>query len=224
MTRTGRVAGSEADYVPLNQDRYSGHQMLLRRAQGARTVLDVGCSAGVLARELVARGAVVDGIEQDAVAAAEAARVCRHVIVGDAESAGSQLESAAYDLIVMADLIEHLRDPVRMLRMLRPALGPEGRLLLTTPNVANWSLRLRLLVGRWDYTDRGLLDRTHLHLFTLKTLRAALQEAGYRITDLDVTCPLPVLRRPPFSAIAHAVALGWKGLLAYQFVVAARPA
>jgi 2-polyprenyl-3-methyl-5-hydroxy-6-metoxy-1,4-benzoquinol methylase len=210
------------DYVALNQDPYSGHQMLLRRCKSARVALDVGCSAGVLARELVAQGAVVDGIEMDPVAAAEAATVCRRVLVGDVESLELPNEGR-YDVILMADLIEHLKDPVKVMARLRPLLGADGVVLLTTPNVANWSMRLGLLAGRWDYSDRGLLDRTHLRFFTRRTLIAAVREAGYRVVDLDVTCPLPVLRREPFNRLAHDVASLWKTMLGYQFIVSARP-
>jgi len=211
------------DYVSLNHDAYSGHQLLLRRCRGARAVLDVGCSAGVLTRELVAQGAVVDGIEADPDAAREAARSCRTVLVGDVETLELGLEPAAYDVILMADVIEHLRDPVTALAKLRPYLRSGGTLLISTPNVANWSMRLRLLAGQWNYTDRGLLDRTHVHFFTRKTLVAALREAGYETVELDVTCPLPVMRREPFNRMAYRAASVWKALLAYQFVVVARP-
>jgi 2-polyprenyl-3-methyl-5-hydroxy-6-metoxy-1,4-benzoquinol methylase len=211
------------DYVALNHDPYSGHQLLLQRCGNARLVLDVGCSAGVLARELAAQGAMVDGIEADPVAAAEAASVCRTVLVGDAETLDISLEHGAYDVILMADVIEHLKDPVALLARLRPLLRDSGLLLISTPNVANWSMRLRLLAGRWDYSDRGLLDSTHLRFFTRKSLVSTIREAGYRIADLDVTCPLPRLRREPFNRVAHDLASIWKTMLAYQFIVAARP-
>jgi hypothetical protein len=69
----------------------------------------------------------------------------------------------------------------------------QGRLLLSTPNIANWAMRLSLLFGRFRYTDWGILDRTHTHLFTRKTLRECLEAAGYRITSFDFTVPVPVL-------------------------------
>lgn len=210
------------DYVALNHDPYSGHQLLLRRCKGARLVLDVGCSAGVLAREIVAQGAAVDGVEMDPVAAAEAATVCRRVLVGDVETLELP-DEGDYDVVLVADLIEHLKDPVKVMARLRALLSKDGVLLLTTPNVANWSVRLRLLAGRWDYTDRGLLDRTHLRFFTRRTLIAAVRDAGYRVVELDVTCPLPILRREPFNRLAHDMASVWKTMLGYQFIVVARP-
>ncbi len=73
-----------------------------------------------------------------------------------------------------------------------------GRLVLTTPNVANWAMRLSLLGGRWRYTERGILDRTHVHLFTRTTLVETLERAGYRVIELDFTVPVPrrSARRP----------------------------
>jgi hypothetical protein len=108
------------------------------------------------------------------------------------------------------------------LMRLTPLLAAGGRRVISTPNVANRSVRLLLLAGRWDYSDRGIPDRTHLHLFTRRTLLEMLHAAGYRADALDVTCPLPVLRREPFTRWAHALALGRPTLLAYQFIVTAR--
>ena len=100
---------------------------------------------------------------------------------------------------------------------------PGGRLVLTTPNVANWAIRLSLLGGRWRYTDRGILDRTHIHLFTRKTLVETVEAAGYRVLELDHTAPVPILGTPTVERVAHAVARLRPSLFAYQFLLAATP-
>lgn len=212
------------DYVELRTDPYSAHQLVLSYCVGARTVLDVGCSAGSLGRELVARGVTVDGIDHDEAAADEARRHYRHVVVGDVDGVSLELEAAFfYDRIVCADVVEHLRDPSALLSRLRPLLAPGGFLIVSTPNIANWSMRLLHLLGRWEYRDRGIMDRTHMRFFTKRTLGALLRGAGYRIVRYDVTVPLPVLRREPFNRSAHFLGLCWKNMLAYQFVVVAEP-
>ncbi len=213
-----------ADYVALRHDPHSSHQQVLDRARGAAHVLDVGCSAGVLARDLVAQGSIVDGIEHDPRAAQEARSVCRQVLVGDLETMEIGLPAAAYDVILCADIIEHLRSPAAALVKLRPLLKPRASLVVSVPNIANWSMRVTHLLGRWDYQDRGLMDRTHLHFFTHRTIRQVLEAAGYQVENVDVSCPLPVLRREPFTGAAHWLARRRKNLLAYQFIVTARAA
>jgi 2-polyprenyl-3-methyl-5-hydroxy-6-metoxy-1,4-benzoquinol methylase len=196
---------------------------MLALAGSPERALDVGCSTGYLAQRLVERGARVVGIEADPVAAEEARAVCEEVLVGDVESLELAFPPQSFDLVLCGDLLEHLRDPGAFLERTRPLLRPAGRLVLTTPNVANWAMRLGLLAGRWRYTDRGILDRTHVHLFTRRTLVETLERAGYRIGTFDFTVPVPVVGAPAVERAAHAVGRLRPSLFAYQFVVAATP-
>ena len=218
------TAALEHAYVPLNEHAHSGHAKLLALVGGGKRVLDVGCSSGYLARPLVARGCTVVGLELDPTAAAEAREVCDEVLVGDVETMELPFEPGSFDVVLCGDLIEHLRDPEAFLARVRPFLRADGRLVLTTPNVANWAMRLGLLAGRWRYTERGILDRTHTHLFTRSTLVETLERAGYRVVELDFTVPLPVARTPATERVAHALGRLRPPLFAYQFVVAAAPA
>lgn len=217
-------AVAEHGYVPLNENAFGGHAKLLALVGDGQRVLDVGCSSGYLARPLVERGCAVVGVEFDPAAAEEARSVCMDVLVGDVETMELPFDQASFDVVLCGDLIEHLRDPEAFLARVRPLLRPDGRLVLTTPNVANWSMRLGLLAGRWRYTERGILDRTHTHLFTRKTLSETLERAGYRIDVLDFTVPLPALRNETTERIAHGIGRIRPSLFAYQFVVSAVPA
>jgi SAM-dependent methyltransferase len=190
------VTAAEHGYVPLNQHAHSGHAKLLALVGSGKRVLD---------------------------AAAEARTVCEEVHVGDVETMELPFEPESFDVVLCGDLVEHLRDPEAFLRRARPLLRRDGKLVLTTPNVANWAMRLALLAGRWRYTERGILDRTHTHLFTRATLVETLERAGYRVVELDFTVPLPVARTPTTERIAHAVGSLRPPLFAYQFVVAAEP-
>lgn len=212
-----------AGYVPVNTRPWGGHERLLALAGSPARALDVGCSTGYLARRLVERGARVVGVESDPVAAAEARGVCEDVLVGDVETMELPFAPATFDLVLCGDLVEHLRDPDAFLVRVRPLLRQTGRLVLTTPNVANWTLRLGLLFGRWRYSERGLLDRTHVHLFTRRTLAEALDRAGYRLVAFDFTVPVPAVGTPAVERVAHAIGRLRPSLLAYQFVVAAEP-
>ena len=212
-------------YVPLNERPQGGHARLLALAlaDGPGRVLDVGCSSGYLARPLREAGARVVGIELDPAAAAEARAVCEAVVVGDVESVDLPFEPGSFDVVLCGDVVEHLRDPGAALARLRPFLRPGGRLVVTTPNVANWAIRLSLLAGRWRYTDRGILDRTHTHLFTRNTLTETVTQAGYRVVELDHTAPVPFVGTPRVEQVAHAVAAVRPSLLAYQLLLAATP-
>ncbi len=212
-------------YVALNERPHGGHSRLLELAlaDDPQRVLDVGCSSGYLARPLTERGVRVVGVELDPEAADEARAVCEDVVVGDVETMELPFEAGSFDVVLCGDLIEHLRDPGSALARLRPFLRPGGRLVLTTPNVANWAMRLSLLGGRWRYTDRGILDRTHVHLFTRKALVETVGAAGYRIVELDHTAPVPVVGTPAVERVAHGVARLRPSLFAYQFLLAATP-
>ena len=215
------TVAAEHGYVPLNEHAHSGHAKLLALVGSGKRVLDVGCSSGYLARPLVARGCTVVGLELDPTAAALARDVCEDVLVGDVETMELPFEPGSFDVVLCGDLIEHLRDPEAFLARVRPFLRADGRVVLSTPNVANWAMRLGLLAGRWRYTERGILDRTHTHLFTRSTLVETLERAGYRVVELDFTVPLPVARTPATERVAHAVGRLRPPLFAYQFVVAA---
>lgn len=214
---------SDPGYVALNERPHGGHMKLLALVGSEKRVLDVGCSSGYLARPLVARGCAVVGIELDERAAEAAREVCSDVLVGDAETMELPFSEGSFDVVLCGDVIEHLRAPERFLARIRPLLRDEGRLVLTTPNVANWTMRLGLLAGRWRYTERGILDRTHLHLFTRNTLVETLEHAGYRILELDYTVPVPGVAASAVERAAHAVGRLRPPLFAYQFVVAATP-
>jgi 2-polyprenyl-3-methyl-5-hydroxy-6-metoxy-1,4-benzoquinol methylase len=213
-----------AGYVPLNERPHGGHAKLIALVGEGKRVLDVGCSSGYLARPLVERGCTVVGLERDPAAAESAREVCEEVLVGDVETMELPFEEGSFDVVLCGDLVEHLRDPGAFVARVRPLLRAGGRLVLSTPNVANWANRLGLLAGRWSYSDRGILDRTHVHLFTRRTLVATLDQAGFRVLTVDFTVPVPLVGSPAVERAAHAVGRVRPQLFAYQFVVAATPA
>jgi 2-polyprenyl-3-methyl-5-hydroxy-6-metoxy-1,4-benzoquinol methylase len=223
MSSSAQTTADAYGYEPFNPRPHGGHRKLLTLVGHPRRVLDAGCSSGYLAEHLQALGASVVGLEMDEKAAAYAQRFCDAVYVGDVETMELPFEPSSFDAVLCGDLIEHLRDPAAFLRRVRPLLRPGGRLVLSTPNVANWSIRLSLLFGRFRYTERGILDRSHAHLFTRKTLLETLEAAGYRVVELDFTVPVPVFSLPRVEAIAHAIGRLRPSLFAFQFVLAAVP-
>lgn len=86
-----------------------------------------------------------------------------------------------FDVIVAADVLEHLRDPARVLRMLRGYIRSGGFAVISVPNVAHVSVRKSLLIGRFRYRERGILDRTHLHFYTFSTFRSLVESNGFEV-------------------------------------------
>ena len=166
---------------PIDMDNEGDSRALVLHLLGdARTVLELGCSAGRMTRVMRQMGISVTAVEIDGDAAAEAAGAASETLLIDLDEpdALSGLGTQRYDLIIAADVLEHLREPAACLAQAVPLLGPGGRLIVSIPNVAHGDLRLALLEGRFEYTDIGLLDRTHISFFTHERLSTFLAEAG----------------------------------------------
>ncbi len=162
------------------------HKRIVHLVGVGKKVLDVGCASGYLAGRFKRNGCFVVGIEVDPEAAEEAKGNCDVVINGDVEQlAQSTFAGESFDVIVYADILEHLRHPEVVLRLQRRWLSRKGFVIVSLPNVAFIGIRLRLLLGQFYYTDVGILDRTHLRFYTLKTARALLSGSGYYITKIE---------------------------------------
>jgi 2-polyprenyl-3-methyl-5-hydroxy-6-metoxy-1,4-benzoquinol methylase len=172
---------------PVDLTSDSSQARVVRLVGQNKDVLELGCSTGYMSRVLRERGCRVVAVEQDAGAAERAQCFCEHVIVGDLEQLdlGDALGKARFDVIVAADVLEHLKDPVRLLRALRGFLKDDGWLVASLPNVAHGSVRLALLGGEFAYRPMGLLDRTHLRFFTRDTLQGLFNDAGFIIGHLE---------------------------------------
>jgi 2-polyprenyl-3-methyl-5-hydroxy-6-metoxy-1,4-benzoquinol methylase len=152
-----------------------------------KRVLELGPAAGAFTRALVAQGCRVVGIEVDAAAAADVEGIAERVIVGDLsdpEVVAGAIDDERFDVVVGGDVLEHLPDPLRVLRACRDALKPGGYVVLSLPNIAHADVKLQLLDGRFPYRDTGLLDRTHLRFFTLEAIHELLHDAGLLPVDL----------------------------------------
>jgi len=163
-------------------DRYSRHRTLVEEARRYARVLECGCATGFLSRLIAENGGPdLVGIELDPAAAEEAARHCRRVVVADLRDPGWAAQvGERFDLVIFGDVLEHLSDPAATLRAAGAVLAPEGRLLVSLPNVAHWTIRAKLLLGRFDYRPTGIMDVTHLRFYTRKSAVAMFASAGYR--------------------------------------------
>ncbi|HEU4879156.1 MAG TPA: methyltransferase domain-containing protein [Gemmatimonadaceae bacterium] len=179
------MAGSRySQSVDLNNWNSSHSLAVLSVPPGSR-VLDLGAADGSVARALRKRGCTVWGIERDEQAAKAALQVCDRVIVADLEAKESfeALGSETFDVVLALDVLEHLRDPAPVLKCAASYLTPGGIAVVSIPNVTHGALRLSLLEGRFDYTEQGLLDRTHLRFFDRHAAEQLMSEAGLTISQ-----------------------------------------
>jgi 2-polyprenyl-3-methyl-5-hydroxy-6-metoxy-1,4-benzoquinol methylase len=210
----------------------TSHALAILGVEPGSVVLDIGAADGSVARQLAERGCRVTGIERDPDAARIAERICERVIVGDVEALElpDALDGATFDVVLVLDVLEHLHDPIATLKAAAGRLGPAGRMIVSVPNVTHAAVRLQLLSGRFQYTDTGLLDRTHVHFFDRPGLEQLLAQAGLTVLDrMRTVAGLTETEIPidPDAFQAETVALAMRGEDAetYQFVyvVAAGP-
>jgi 2-polyprenyl-3-methyl-5-hydroxy-6-metoxy-1,4-benzoquinol methylase len=225
------MSRSETERYPVKTDRHSSHSQIVKQCGEGRglRLLDIGCARGHLSAALASQGWQVTGIEYDAADAAIAQENGIDVIVGTAEDAMEAMNEK-FDVIVFADVLEHFVHPEDVLSQARTLLAPGGRVVISIPNVAHLSVRLQLLMGSFNYTDRGILDRTHLHFYTKKTLQEMIVGAGLDTiyigaTPAPVEEVLPVLRKiAPLRLLLELNALiarTWKSAFAYQYIAVA---
>ncbi len=149
-------------------------------------VLEIGCGAGATGLALKQKFQDIEyvGVEPDEGAAKIAKTRLDRVISSDIEKVqfGTLgLTKDHFDLIICADVLQHLYDPWKILFDLRNNLGPNGRILASIPNIQHISIVNSLLNGQWTYSKYGLLDATHIRFFTLSEIVKMFSGIGYKM-------------------------------------------
>src|SRR3989338_2118133 len=190
---------------------------LFQEAKPGVRILDVGCGTGKLGKLIKSKiNCYIEGIEIDPEAAKIAQKGYDKIIEINLEELIAQKKLLGaigkYDIIILGDILEHIRQPDELLRSCQDVLKDNGYLIASIPNIANWMIRIKLLFGIFNYSG-GILDEGHVRFFTYKTARRLLQKNGYSIisvTNNNHTIPIKVL-----GGI-------WKRLFAFQFVFKCR--
>lgn len=218
----------DADISP--DDANTSHHLVVEFVGSGKRVLDVGCSSGYLAAALTVNGNTVSGVEIDPEAAEKARAHVDRLVVGDVEQRDlvDDFGENSFDVVVFADVLEHLKDPVAALRRARPLIAKGGFLVASIPNVAHGAVRLALMQGRFEYQELGLLDDTHLRFFTRTSVGELFESAGYLATDLHRTTAdifgteIPLSREEIPADVIDRIAQDPEATT-YQFVVRAIP-
>jgi O-antigen biosynthesis protein len=202
-----------------NTHRSGTHEVILRNIPPASRVLDVGCATGYIGGALRKCGCRVWGLDRDAAAVSVARGWYEKVFVIDLDQCDAlPWPERFFDVVLAADVVEHLREPRRAVQMLARYIGSRGRLIVSVPNVAHLSVRLPLLLGHFTYRRVGILDETHLRFFTFKTARELVEASGLDVQRL-------LASSDHFGALLQLPIAGHlcRGMLAYNCVVVATP-
>lgn len=237
--RTVRAVGCFPEFreyfvhYPPKESKYSSHYYFQQLVGRNNDVLDLGCGEGFMASRLVEEGNRVVGV--DILARPHAPSVFDKYLSADLSQglrgAMDQLGDRKFDKVLLMDILEHLTRPELLLEDCHKVLKPNGQILVSVPNVANITMRFLLLLGRFNYTERGILDRTHLRFFTRASAQRLLEAAGYQIvrkhmTVMPIEVPLDLPAQNPLMRLANRLlaflTFLMPGLFGYQCIFVAR--
>lgn len=211
----------------------SSHRILLgliRRHGPGGVLLDLGAAGGELGDVLRHDFDRTIGYEFELGRIGQLHGRFDQVVIADLERA-TRLPRGAR-VVVLADVLEHLKDPAQTMGLVRESIDPGGKIFVSVPNIANITIRLGLLFGVFTYRDRGILDATHLRFYTMHTIRREVEDAGFEIESVHGSSvpirlivggftPEPLLRIG--ERLLTWVTRVWKALFAYQIILVARP-
>jgi 2-polyprenyl-3-methyl-5-hydroxy-6-metoxy-1,4-benzoquinol methylase len=240
----------EAASYHYHEDVNWGLLRLWGKRKGLR-VLDVGCGFATTSERIQRLGNEVTGIDSSPEIGGIAGKRVSRIVEADLhdfDAVSRALGDARFDVLIFADVLEHVPWPVSTLRRYLAWLADGGSVLVSLPNVGLWSVRLAHLAGRWEYAETGVLDRTHLRFFTRRSAKWMLGEAGLEPVTAtynpglvrpfvplakrvlgDDSNPTALMTSAPYQLylrmvhpLERAITLLWPGLLAFQMIYEAK--
>ncbi len=191
--------------LKMSSSPHSPHHVIQSLISKKSLVLDVGCNTGFLAKSLISRRVICDGIDINEKALSIARKYCRKVYKRNLYSHKLNIPRIKYDYIIFADILEHVPRPDLLLNNARFYLKKKGTIIISLPNVARLEIRLQLLFGNFDYTSGGILSEDHLRHFTKKTAINIIERCGLSVTNIIPT------------GLGHQLGL-FPTLTAFQFI------
>lgn len=230
--RRGLLSDQRASVGPEYQlkEKRSSHSLILRwlAQRPPSRILDLGCSSGLLAQRMRQLGHHVTGVDLNALPGLET-RVDRFIAADLDRGLPPSCQRSSFDIVVAADVLEHVREPEMLLEAIHQALTPAGILVVSVPNFGHWYPRGRTALGLFDYDQRGLLDRGHIRFFTRRGILTRLQQAHFAVKSLGTTgVPVELLisntaAQRAASAVDRLAVAVWPTLFGYQFVLICHP-
>lgn len=214
----------KSKYSTFNPIPYETHMLVYERIAPESNVLDIGCATGYFAKELDKKNCRVWGMDSDKIALKQAIKYCRKTFFCDLEKIKSIPFGMKFDYILLLDVIEHLINPTNILALSQKYLEKDGRIIISTPNIAFISIRLALFFGRFRYRNLGIMDEKHIHFYTKSTFTGLLQKSGLNIERIDaasgfsqITIFGKYLNMIP-KYWQYRITKMWDTLLGYQFI------
>ncbi len=218
-------------YTSFNHTPYEAHMMVFERIKPNSKILDLGCASGYFAKELLKKNCRVWGMDADKEAVQEAKKYCVEVKVADLDELSPErnpfghLPGVKFDYILLLDVLEHLKNPEKLLKLLKKYLKKDGEIIVSVPNIAFISLRLSHMAGKFDYQKTGIMDESHLHFYTKKTLIDLITKCGLKIIDFDAASGFSqiTLIGKYFNSVPkywqYRITKLFPALLGYQFII-----
>ena len=224
------IARDDSQTYVFKYNRYSSHNQIINIVDPNTEVLDVGCGKGIISRCLSKKNCTVVGIDREEPDPSFTSYM--NYIRQDLERPLTAITGKRFDYVLATDVLEHVRNRTQLLQEIATGLKSGGLLVASTGNIALFVYRFLLFSGRFNYCERGILDKDHVHLFTISTFKSLIEEAGFHIIDCYYTpIPLELVCGPKLgkswfverlTSTYQILARLWPGLFAYQIIIKAQ--
>ncbi len=203
-------------------DTYTSRCMIFKQIPIGSKVLEIGVGSGRLANLLsIRKKCRVYCVEKEPAMAGIAKNKCAEMLKLDIETEELPYGNGAFDCIVLGNVLEHMKNPTKILTDLKKYLSDDGFLIYSVPNIVNWHSRMTIFFGKFEYAESGVFDKTHLRFYNLNSAKKLAEDAGYKITWLDVT-PSIYLFKEKLNFLWYGLAVLWKNLFADEFIIQAK--
>jgi len=221
------IALTDEYQLKPSEDSSHGRIRAFLQCRPPSRILDLGCSSGLLAERLRQLGHHVTGVDVNEFEGITDRT--DHFVKADLNDGIPSEAGSGFDIVLAADVLEHVMNPAALLGQIREVLAPSGTAVLCVPNIAHWYPRVRSTLGLFDYDQRGILDSTHLRFFTRRSLMKLVERRGFGIRRIEpVGLPLDALGVENAKArtarlLDHVLLNLWPTMFGYQFIVEATP-
>jgi 2-polyprenyl-3-methyl-5-hydroxy-6-metoxy-1,4-benzoquinol methylase len=187
-------------YVFKGKDPFSSHNKIARIIinSNKKNIIDIGCNNGFIGQVLLQNNwkGTIEGLDKDGIYKKKVLDLgYKKFHKLDLEQNLSKLKGK-YDVIVIGDVLEHLINPVEVLEKLKSNLKKDGIFVISLPNIANFYIRIQLIMGKFEYADKGILDRDHKYFYTQNTAQQMIKKSKLKIVKVKPTpIPLPVVNK-----------------------------